>query len=305
MPQLPGGRQIAISPEPLNALLMQANHFGNIHKVMAIKSVDDLLRYIDVLRLVPEADAGGESLETNFTSDSLPVPAGLVCVPSGHHLSDWKAYAADWPEEDKAAFLEFLSGRAAPLLDEYLEAVVSTQEKLRGAEDFLTKVLVGWWEAGCHPAQEEGWDASDVGSPDWDDYDMLAALGLACAVLPQHEEFAAEQKTLWMLQSYWNIVRFDLQPRLVAWPELSASVRDNAIRARQAGWLAQIDESKRSWLHENGVSVCVQLWSGYGDRLRAALPQPYGIIELVVVSPDAIRYCDGKRFGISDSERQL
>jgi len=56
-----------------------------------------------------------------------------------------------------------------------------------------------------------------------------------------------------------------------------------------------MNPSKRDWLHVNGISVCIQLWNTYGDRLRSAIPQPYGIIELVVVSPGANRYFEAQR----------
>ncbi|MBV6475202.1 MAG: hypothetical protein MOGDAGHF_00719 [Rhodocyclaceae bacterium] len=288
MPELPSGRHVALMPTPLDNLLKEGRHFGNIHKVLAIKSEADLARYVDVLYLVPASEAGSQEGVLGLNAHSLPLPPGMGFVPAGFKLSEWEENSG-WSEADRAAFSDFLAGRCAPVLREWLDTVKTGQAKLHEADDPLTRLLVAWWDAGCHPAQEEGWDASDVGSPDWDDYDLLAALGQACKLLPGRAEIAGNEKPLWMLQSYWNIVRFDLQPRLDAWPDASVGVREAAVQAREHGWLEDMNPSKRDWLHDNGVSVCIQIWTAYGDRLRAVIPQPYGIIELVVLSPEANR----------------
>jgi len=288
MPQLPSGRLVAIMPTPLDNLLKEGCHFGNVHKVL------DVYRYFDVLYLVPEGEAGSQEGIPGLHADSMPVPPGMAFVPAGFKLSEWEERSG-WSEADRAAFREFLAGRGAPVLREWLDAWKTKQAKLREAEAPLTRLLVAWWDAGCHPAQEEGWEASDVGTPDWDDYDLLAALGQACKLLPGRAEIAGNEKPLWMLQSYWNIVRFDLRPRLDAWLDATVGVREAAAQARENGWLEDMNPSKRDWLHVNGISVCIQLWNAYGDRLRAAIPQPYGIIELVVLSPEANRFFEAQR----------
>lgn len=288
MPQLPSGRLVAIMPTPLDKLLKEGRHFGNVHKVLAIQAEPDLYRFVDVLYLVPESEAGSQEGVLGLNAHSLPVPPGMAFVPAGFTLSEWEERSS-WSEADRAAFRDFLAGRGALALREWLDTVQEGQANLHKAEDPLTRLLVAWWDAGCHPAQEEGWDASDVGTPDWDDYDLLAALGQACKLLPARAEIAGNEKPLWMLQSYWNIVRFDLQPRLDAWPDASVGVRAAAAQAREHGWIEDMNPSKRDWLHDNGITVCIQLWNAYGDRLRAAIPQPCGIIELVVLSPEANR----------------
>lgn len=300
MPQLPSGRHVALLLMPLDKLLKEGSHFGNIHKVLAIKAEADLARYVDVLYLVPESEADSQEGERSMHASSLPVPPGLAFVPAGFRLSEWEDRSG-WSEADRAAFREFLAGRGAPVLREWLDTVKEGQAKLHEMEDPLTRLLVAWWDAGCHPAQEEGWDASDVGTPDWDDYDLLAALGQACKLLPGCDEIAVNKRPLWMLQSYWNIVRFDLQPRLDAWPDASIGVREAAAQAREHGWLEDMNTSKRDWLHDNGISVCIALWNAFGDKLRACIPQPCGIIELVVVSPEANRYFEVQRNGEKDA----
>jgi hypothetical protein len=288
MPQLPSGRHVALMPKPLDDLLKEGRLPGNIHKVLAIQTEADVFRYVDVLYLVPESEAGSQEGVLGLHAGSLPVPPGMAFIPAGFRLAEWEKHAAGWNAEDRAAFREFLAGRCAPVLREYLDTVRTGQARLREADDPLTRILVGWWDAGCHPAQEEGWNASDVGSPDWDDCDLLAALGQARALLPAHKEFASHWQAQARLDAFWNICRREL-PLADGWPAADRSVRECAAEARGAGWLEGIDAGKRNWLHDQAVAECVALWSALGDGFRAALPQPYGIVELVVVSPEANR----------------
>lgn len=158
MPMLPSGRQVGLSPAPLVALLENADHFGNIHKVMALKSWDDLLPWIEVLFFVPHADS--KDLETGqLSDDSLPAPPGLVAVRSGYRLSDWQAHTQGWSEADRAAMHEFLDRRAREHFEPHLAHARGLQEKLQEGEGGgLAQTLAGWHRLGIHPAQEEGWE---------------------------------------------------------------------------------------------------------------------------------------------------
>ena len=303
MPQLPSGRQVALMPKPLDDLLKEGRQPGNIHKVMAIRTEADVHRYIDVHYLVPESEANGQEGALPLHTASLQKPPGMAFVSAGYRLAEWEQRAADWSEEDRAAFRDFLAGRAAPVLREYLDIVKSGQARLRCTEDTLTRILVGWWDAGCHPAQEEGWAESDVGTPDWDDCDMLAALGQARALLPARKEFSAQWQAQARLDAFWNICRSEL-PLRAGWPSPDEPVRECAAEARAAGWLEGLDAGKRKWLHDQAVAECVALWSALGDGFRAALPQPYGIVELVVVSPEANRYFSPTSAGGEDAARR-
>lgn len=291
MPQLPSGRHVGIDPAPLHDLLQNAEHFGNVHKVLAIKTTNDVLDYVEVVFLVPAADAGTANNELHLGEGSLPAPPGMVCISSGSRLANWEAEFREWPEDDKRTFRELLESRAAPTLQGYLAVVENVQAQLRASPDFLTKVLSAWWDHGLHPAQEVGWDESDVGYPEWDDYDMLAALGQACSVLPENQEIMElGQDPLWMLQAYWNMVRSHVTLKPDSWPDPGKPVRACSGEARQNAWLDRLTGSERDWLRKNGISICVTLWNAYGENLKTAVPQAYGIIELVVVSEDANRF---------------
>lgn len=287
MPQLPSGRQIALSPKPLDELFRESRRPDNVHKLLGIRTERDLWRFVDILRLVP--DSGGVPMEITLRGDSNPIPQGRELEPAGYRLSEWEAEASGWTEEDRGAFREWLAGQAAPAFAEWLEAVRDEQTRLRGTGDFLTRVLAGWWDAGCHPAQEEGWDESDVGSPDWDDYDLLAAIGQLRSDLVAGGSDGEFADALARLDAFWGIcVRempdirgIDLNPR---------PVRDCAGEMRDAGLLEAVAADSRKWLHDQAVTECVLAWSSLGEGLRARAPQAYGILELVVVSGEAERH---------------
>ena len=302
MPQLPSGRQIALMPTPLDNLLKEGRHFGNIHKVLAIKNEDDLARYIDVLYLAPEREVGSQEGVLDLHADSLPVPPQMAFVPAGYRLSEWEQHAVGWSEEDRAAFRDFLAGRCVPVLREWLDTVRAGQAKLREADDPLTRLLVAWWDAECHPAQDEDWDASDVGFPEWDDYDMLAALAQACIRLSQYPKFSGQWQAAARLQAFWNICRQEL-PQIDRMLEATVPVRQCASEMRRAGLLDALANDKRQWLHDQAVVECVQLWNALGEELRPSTPQPYGIIELVVVSPAASPYFEMQSKGERDAGR--
>jgi hypothetical protein len=158
MPMLPSGRHVGLSPHPLVQLLENASHFGNVHKVMALKSWSDLYPWIEVLFFLPEAKL--EDRDTGeLSDDSLAAPPGMVAVRSGYRLTAWEALAADWSEADRTAMREFLDGRAREHYGQYLDHVRGLQEKLRSAEGgALAQILATWHDVGVHPSQEEGWE---------------------------------------------------------------------------------------------------------------------------------------------------
>ena len=286
MPQLPGGRHVAINTTPLSALLGDAGNPGNVHKIMAIAAFKDLDAYIEVLFLVPAIAPAAQLPAPELRSGSMPCPPGLVLVDSGYRLSDWSELTQDWDEPDKTAFRDFLNGPAAALFAESMIEVRRTQEAMRVSPKFMTRLLTASCDCGCHPAQEGGWDASDVGSPEWDDYDLMAALGQMSALFSEGRLSAEDWRPEARLKAFWAIAREEI-PQLVDWPLADKPVRSCAVQARAEGWLEPLDESNRRWVHEQGVIECVSLWNALGDGLRAMAPQPYGIIELVVVSPEA------------------
>lgn len=292
MPQLPSGRQVAINPIDLDDLVKNAENPANVHHLMAIKSEADLFPYIAVLYLLPEAEAHGRALDLEFRSDALPRPPGLVIVPSGFHLSDWDALTAEWTDEDIVAFRQFLETRAQPTITGWLECIRNAQRALSQSASPTIRILVAWWQAGIHPAQEEGWAASDVGSPDWDDCDLLAAIGQLVQAI-ENDSSAHDWRIGARLNAFWHIVRQQI-PEVAGWSLAGRSVRTCAEEARSGGWLVHASERDRGWVHEQGIIECVCAWNSLGEHLREIAPQANGIIELVALSPEASRQADSR-----------
>lgn len=210
MPQLPSGRKVAIDPAPLATLLGAARQAANIHKVMAIKTARDLYPYMAVIYFVSKVENDKqEAKELNYRSDSLPAPTDMVPKATGYCLSDWREFTSDWSEKDKVAMREFLEGRATALFDTGMAAVVKTQAELHEPSSFLTKALVGTWDAGVHPAQEEGWAESNLGGTQWDDYDVLAALGLLHWGLPSDPTFSSNWEVMARLKTFLGLCEPD------------------------------------------------------------------------------------------------
>ena len=285
MPQLPGGRHVAIHAKPLADLLGDANNPANVHKIMAIASHHDLEAYIEVIFLVPEAEAGDQVHASKFFDNSLPRPPGLVSFRSGYCISDWPVLTKDWSDPDKLAFREFLNVRGVAVYDDWLAQVRLAQESMRKSSEMTTNILAAWMAAGCHPAQEEGWAESDPGSTDWDSYDMLAALGQLAELLPNHPKKVvllgnAHDRSQGMWQTFRTNYR--VPP---GWPEAGTDVRVCAEEARTAGWLENSPAEKQQWLHDQCIIECVNLWDAYGEGFMKDFPRQYGIIELVTLSP--------------------
>lgn len=276
-----------MSPKPLDDLLRESQRPENVHKLLGILDVPDLYHYIDVQNIAPVSGDGDDGAKLHPSSN--PLPRGMTFAPAGYRLSEWEAKSSGWSEEDREAFHNWLSGQAVPVVDEWIEAVRREQDRLRASGDFLTRALVGWWDAGCHPAQEEGWDESDVGSPEWDDYDMLAALGQLRARLPTDGPAAERTEALTRLDAFWDICTREM-PEIGRMVRDVRPVRDCALEMRNSGLLARLGDEERGWLHEQAVTECVQAWMSFGEGLRGTAPQPYGIFELVVASGEAERH---------------
>lgn len=285
MPMLPSGRHVAILLEPLNDLLEDALNVVKVHKVLAIQTKADIYAFTDVIWLLSEAEATSEQINNSFLDGSLPRPPGLIPVHSGYRLAQFNEFAADWSAQDKTALWDFIDVRASALFDEGLSKTVALQEILRTDGEGMSKLIVAWWDAGVHPAQEdyktEEWD-----SHIWDTYDMLAALGQMLHFLNEMELEPRLLDDRMRINAMWAVYSGKV-PLLRGWPSLEITPRAAALQAREGKWLEDMDPQHRSTLHRQCVSECVMLWDHLGERLQAVFPDCAKIIDLVVVSPDA------------------
>lgn len=285
MPMLPSGRHVAILLEPLWQLLEEATNVLHVHKVLGIQKRKDLHQFIEVLWLVPELEATNEQLGNAFLDQSLPKPPGLVTVRSGYRLSQFEEYAAQWSTEDRKAFWDFILVRAEFLFEQAMAKTIAVQEILRTQAEGTTKLMVLWWDAGVHPAQE-GYQVGEDELPIWDTYDMLAALGKMTVCLgmidPDGKILDDLIRLKAVLSQYSGAV-----PQLAGWPTLEQSPRFAAQLARDQKWLDVFDGAQRLLLHRQCVYECVMLWDHLGENLQAVFPDCAKIIDLVVVSADA------------------
>ncbi|MDI1269472.1 MAG: hypothetical protein PSV40_10295 [Polaromonas sp.] len=285
MPMLPSGRQVAIQINIRDELLNDADSPLKVQKVLAIRAQADIYPYTDVLWLVPKAPVGPEQKDSDFLEKSLPRPPGLEAVSSGYRLSQHEKFSADWSDEDKKVFWEFIHVRAAHLFEEALSLTTAAQELLRTRSDGTTKLMVAWWDAGVHPAQEGA--PVEVGElPVWDTYDMLAAMGQILNQLKRTQLTDRLLDNRMRLTALWSIYEVDV-PQLKNWPDPADASRLVAQQARDGQWLEAMPPSVRSTLHRQCVHECVTLWDHLGEQLDQDFPEPAKIINLVVVSPEA------------------
>jgi hypothetical protein len=130
---------------------------------------------------------------------------------------------------------------------------------------------------------EEDW-IKQLESNEWDDYDMLAALGVVVATVSDNPDlYAMHGQAFDRLCGMWAVV----QERLVFLQE-SISPEENA-RALARKWRA-INERDfgpivKSW-HDQLMIECMNLWNHAGQTLEDRYPGPYGILSLVTMSPE-------------------
>lgn len=192
MPQLPSGRHIAIQANGFDALYDEAFNGTQAHKLMQIKTIEDLYPYIDVL-----------DFEQDERHAEPGLPAGLKPVPSGHTLATVNQ-ANDWHDEhDKAAFWFYISSeRAQSLLEAILDDVKQRQQDLMKEGPYLGRLLALFWHVGAHPLQEQGIAGDDVNydlvfasaGPEYIQPFVLAAMFRLHQAAKRHPEIAVKHR---------------------------------------------------------------------------------------------------------------
>jgi hypothetical protein len=293
MPQLPSGRNVAIHLNLLNILLTAADRPDNVHQVMGLTTIESLKPYASVIYLVPESECQEEVLEISFRDDALPRPSGYVTIESGYSLDQFDVFSSDWSDEDKQSFQEFISSRGLPLFQSGLKAVDQVRQWLLNEAEPTLRILAHWHVAGIHPCQTEGWAESNPGKTEWDSYDLLATLGYLEGAIRLHPHRERLGLAYDRLQGIWYSIckNFKIPD---GWPDLRQTTRENANFGRSEAWLTHFSDSKTNWLHQQCIIECINLWNDYGEGFQKDFPQQYGIIELVVASPEANQYFEQK-----------
>ncbi len=288
MPMLPSGRHVAISRTPLQKLLDDAASVVNVHKVLTIRQKADLYPYTEILWLIPEDEATPQQVEASFLDGSLPRPPGFVAVQSGYRLSQSDRFTAGWSDEDRQAFWAFIDIRADHLFEEGLAIALAAQKLVRAEPDLHTRLMVGWWDAGVHPAQI-GAAVEEGEVPVWDTYDVLAAIDQMRAYMQAMELEGRLLDDRMRETALWSHY-VQLMPQLLSWTDLTTPTRTAAAQARNGKWLDVLPADARATLHKQLVYECVALWDHFGPQLEQNFPGPYKIIDLVVISPEGGEY---------------
>jgi hypothetical protein len=255
-------------------------HYGNIHKIMAIDSVATLLDWCDLLYLVSERNMDQRQRDVEFAESALTPPPGLVAVRSGYQVGRWEEVAKDWSIEDRSAMHAFLtSERLANYLQQNLDAARWQQERYRTSDNFIAKALATWYRAGVHPAQEPGW--VDGTSSLWDEFDMLAALRQVVQFMARHPDLSQLHQTAFdRATGVWQML-------LVEYPMLRESLSpDVHARAVASDWrrrriFAAIPTDKRQWIQDQMIIECMNLWNHAFDILEIHCPEAFRIVALV------------------------
>lgn len=280
MPMLPSGRHIAVQPARLFELIRDTTGPENDGRLFAINTVEDVKRYLDVIELVPIV-ADDEAL-TDAAPGSMPLPPGMRAQSTGYSLAECDALSAHWTGADREAFAAFLQeARVNTLLGQWLAVAQEAQQRMSREPDFVSTVLSAWRAAGVHPDQEEGWD--DIDRPDWDDYDLVAALATFGDRLDAGAFSApAEREAIMMLQGYLGVITL---PETARAGSIVPSARDLASAWRDIGLLDDGDADHRQWVHDQGVVIADNLWDKLLEAsLRSISRDGLGILKLVVVS---------------------
>jgi hypothetical protein len=135
MPQLPSGTPIAADPSPLRALLREQRSGFRAHELMALKQIESLLGWLDMLVLDPDDPASS-------------APVG--------RLADRERYAdaREWNETDRLAMREFIRFKVLPSMARVMDAVRDGQAAMLRDEG-PPGALARMWKFGCHPLQSE------------------------------------------------------------------------------------------------------------------------------------------------------
>ncbi len=137
MPQLPSGRHVAIVAIPLNELYLDVSNCSSVQKFIAVETVEDIKKFIEIIELIPVNAGDGE--DNKPFDGSLPLPENLTQFHTNIMLDNAQALIGSWSEEDQHAFWEYTkSPRAVNYLEFMLKNVKERQERVIALNRLLT-----------------------------------------------------------------------------------------------------------------------------------------------------------------------
>lgn len=275
MPQLPSGRHVGIlclTPDEIAKKVSRDHPEVSLltlgMKVKEINSLDAIKPFINVLFLREAKTTNDQPLDAR----SQAIPEGLEPYESGYTLADQDQLIADWSDEDKQAFTDFLE---SDKIASYFQDVLN-QMKTTGTQ--YQQNLFGLMNKVCG-----GFDDDEDIDTTSDDYDLLVAL---CIFSDMAEPEGKNPLDLWYRM---NAIRRHWEEWI---PELSEvrknitdSPREIASWLREKNTLNRCTEDEREWLHKQNVVFANDLFDLYEPEvLNGINRQAYGIVKAVALS---------------------
>lgn len=123
---------------------------------MAIEDMEHLLPHIGIAFF--RSKQASTPIQEFADNSEIP-PQDLEPYTSGYNLLSIRKAFETWSTEDQRAFEEFLDEqRTTDFFENCLDEVQNAQDYLLSQPETLPGLLATFWEAGCHPLQEEKLD---------------------------------------------------------------------------------------------------------------------------------------------------
>lgn len=292
MPQLPSGREIAITARRLSEVAARYEDTGEPAALDHVRTVRDLYPYIDVMYFRPRTDGAPGAVDAYL-------PTGLEPYPSGYTLADMEAFTRDWTEADRAAFHAFLEeDRTREYLAKALDRIRLAQ--LARAEPTPANLLQAAVIADPQVAELFSGKADDAPlalEPGKLEAAALVAIARVAFRVHQHERLYAANGPRFERARVFVRFAFDHERKLLA-SILDASLAFEDATARLQAALAaeEIEESARRWIDRQLWHEVINLWPALDNEYgRRVFPQEHEALEQAWVSPAAARALDEMR----------
>lgn len=154
MPQLPSGKHVGVTLDPLNKLIndILENQLMTCAPLLRINQMEDLYPYLNIVYFENETDSDTPGLEVG----SLPLDAELKPVFTNYRVTDVLSKESEWDGADKEAFINFLeSERFNKMHKKKFESVLELKEILEKEGSWLNKAEFQMWKGGFHWEQDE------------------------------------------------------------------------------------------------------------------------------------------------------
>jgi len=275
MPQLPSGRHVGIhclSPDDIIRKVSDTHPEVSLltlgMKVKEIDSLETIKPFITILFVRKSQSADRAPLDKR----SKTIPEDTESYDSGYTLADQDQFTADWTEEDKQAFTDFLESEK---VDSYFQDVLN-QMQTTGIQ--YQQNLFGLMNEVCDTDD----DSADNDTPS-DDYDLLVAL---CIFADMAEPEVPRQRDLWYrmntMRRHWEEWIPDLSK---VRKDISDSPREAAQKLRDRFALSNCETDERAWLHKQNVVFANDLFDHYEPEVLASINrEAYSVVKTVALS---------------------